>query len=76
LRTHPELCEGPLSLSIKGVDVVVPYGPDKLDKVSFSITQGETQLWLPLPAQRVVFRVHRDVVSKSEWICFYDIEQQ
>ena len=76
LIANRHLCEGALSFVSKGIEITVPYGPDKIDKAGFSIddTHGE-RIWLPLLERPVIFRVHRNLFGGVEWECYYDDQQ-
>ena len=76
LTENPYLCEGALSFVSRGIEIVIPYGPDKLDKAGFAIdhTDGE-QKWLPLLEHPIVFKAHRNLFGGQEWECFYTEEQ-
>lgn len=79
LTENPCLCEGPLSFVAKGIEVAIPYGPDKLDKAGFAIDGGDDdddRCWLPLLQHPVTFRAHRNLFGGKEWECFYDVEEQ
>lgn len=76
LIENPILCEGPLSFTAKGIEVVIPQGAEKLDKSGFSIDNREGDRdWLPLLEHPVSFTVHRNLFGGKEWECFYTDEQ-
>ena len=72
MKENPYLTEGALSFNGKGIEIVVPIGDKKAEKIGFSIDDrnGE-RVWLPMFERPVTFHVHRDVFSGQEWDCSY-----
>lgn len=66
------LKEGPMSFIMKGIQVVIPYGNEKLSSSGFTISHGndqEEEIWLELWHQpKVTFIAHRDLFQEEEWI--------
>ena len=59
LEENHEICEGMLSFIGKGIEITVPFGPEKYDKSGFSIRGNNDDLiWLTLLEKPVRFRIH------------------
>lgn len=72
LKSHPELTEGLLAFTLKGIQIMVPEGSDKWDKSGFSFNHDDDQkIFIPLLHESVMFRAHLDLFKGKEWIVNY-----
>lgn len=72
LKSHPELTEGVLAFTLKGIQIMVPDGSDKWNKSGFSFNHDNDQkIFIPLLHQSVMFRAHLDLFHGKEWVIDY-----
>lgn len=74
LQAHLYLLDGPLMFLGKGIEIAVPFGIEKYDKSGFSIDDVDSgeKIWFELLDRPALFRVHRDLISPSDWRCFIE----
>lgn len=64
---NPELLEGPLMVTQKGIEMFLL--PGKPDKTSFTVEDEHGhRISMSLANAESVFRVHREVIHRKEWV--------
>ena len=75
-RANTWMLEDTLLLTIKGIDVCLPEGPNPWNRVGFSIRAGEghamKEVWVRIEKKDVTFIVHREVTQQREWEIFLE----
>lgn len=75
LSENPQLTEGPLAFTCKGIEIVIPCdnGKAEVESTGFSIDDAEGErIWLRLLEKDVKFLVHRDIFKGKEWEIFLE----
>ena len=70
------MMEDSLMLTVKGIDVCLPPGPNPWNRVGFSIRSGEgkdtKETWVRLLKGDATFVIHREVTQQREWEVFLE----
>ena len=75
LQSIKYMLGGPMIFTHKniGIEVCIPYGPDKPEKVGFSIEGANNKLWLNLIKEDTQVTAHREVIGEKEWEIFLNV---
>jgi hypothetical protein len=70
------MLEGPLMITVKGININIPFGPSSWEQSGFYIQDGKgsesKEVWLKLGERDVSFVVHREITEQKEWEVFLE----